>query len=559
MIRSYEKGHVRRKNYERDSLSKGRLILLDDKTDEHWIMDILRGRMRIPSLIISISFFSLCMKCLPMTFARAAYCTSSLAIGRLGRHPLGDCSARLCIRPMLNSFRGENSEFENRYDDLRQLLSEDGGETGEGLLGAALGRAARALSSESGEVEDVLHAATVRASSTLEKERANLGGSEDTAEKSEDEFKSNYDEIADMALGGGYVVGSSGRGTKSQRTSASNNFAEGMLNTSMRRAFQTLSSDSGINEGVENISTEDLLKVASERASATRETYQDDVVGVDMSVKNPENNKSSGPLRLEKKVYLGDPCVTGTALAHSLWSSVIIPNVDTVIDATCGNGRDALALARLLFVDENLFRTQDKDESEVGFGPKPELLCIDIQRRACENTQRSLMNALNSDTFANYVRVLTSSHAPLPRPRDTRSIGLVAYNLGYLPGTDDKDAFATQIITTIFSLTDASLLLRTGGLLSVMTYPGTSPNEADAVKYFCEGLAMLTSRNSGGWKEYVDQISEKQGSGAIRELVRSSLERVVREGEAKQTWRVFEHKPLGRPLSPILVTAMRIK
>jgi len=42
-------------------------------------------------------------------------------------------------------------------------------------------------------------------------------------------------------------------------------------------------------------------------------------------------------------------------------------------------------------------------------------------------------------------------------------------------------------------------------------------------------------------------------------MVTRALERVVDEGAAGQTWRSFVHRPLGRPLSPVLVTATRIK
>lgn len=358
----------------------------------------------------------------------------------------------------------------------------------------------------------------------------------------DDVFESNYDEMADLAINERLQESSRGDAGESAV------IVKNLLGLAMGRAVHTLSSKAGPVTSSDD-PVEDLLSVASSRASATLETYQDDVVGLETTEEKPDGERSLRKHK-DKRQYLGNPCVTGTALAQTLWSSVIIPNVDTVIDATCGNGKDALAIAEMLFTNEG------KEKSQ----PSPELLCIDIQQRACENTQRSLMSSLRQDTFANHIRVLATSHAPLPRPRDERSVGLIAYNLGYLPGTNDKDIFTTKMITTLFSLTDAALLLRVGGLLSVMTYPGTCLDESNAVKHFCEGLAMLTTRDPGGWQGYVENIpADTKGGTSVRDLVRTNIERVVAEGYARQTWRVFEHKPLGRPLSPILVTATRIK
>jgi len=299
----------------------------------------------------------------------------------------------------------------------------------------------------------------------------------------------------------------------------------------------------------------------------------------------------------DERTYLSNPGVTPTALAHSLWQSTIIPYRDTVIDCTCGNGKDCLALARMLFPDDygkndfdeiidNTNDNQDTNNSTNGInsnknthiGPTPQLIGIDIQSRAIHNSQRSLLSALPPETYFNHISLLHQSHQHLMNvPRDTRSVGLICYNLGYLPGTTKETQTQTQ--TTLDSITDASLLLRVGGLLSIMTYPGSNLEESIAVEHFVEGLAMLTTRDEGGWKGYLEGIGDYffddegnevdaediDGSddcddgGHIRRIVTSALERVAEDGETKQTWRAFVHQPLGRPLSPVLVTVMRIK
>jgi hypothetical protein len=209
------------------------------------------------------------------------------------------------------------------------------------------------------------------------------------------------------------------------------------------------------------------------------------------------------------------------------------------------------------------------DESIVGSAA--ELIGIDIQARAVHNTKGSLLSSLPADIYHNHVKILEQSHERLlDTPRDKSRVGLVCYNLGYLPGAPSSDQAAiqanykecqTQTETTLNSITDASLLLRVEGLISVMTYPGSNLEESTAVEYFVEGLAMLTTRDEGGWRGYAGRIpdSVSNDGGRVRKVVTEALERVVAKGVKGQTWRAFLHRPLGRPLSPVLVTATRIK
>ena len=340
---------------------------------------------------------------------------------------------------------------------------------------------------------------------------------------------SSYDALRDELASGEFS--DSGGGSSASATASSPDVG-GLLNKAIGRAFSTLDAAS-------------TAKIGDEADAVVK--------------------KQVAKKHVDKRTYLSNPNVTPTALAHSLWRETIIPGVDTVIDATCGNGKDSVALAEILF-DPTLacgdgWESTDSNEELA----QPELLCIDIQSRAAANTTKALREVVDSDTFENHCRILGgTSHAPLPQPRNSQSVGLLCYNLGWLPGSspDDKSAFATKMVTTMYSLTDAALMLRVGGLLSVMTYPGTTPLEADAVRYFAEGLAMLTTRDPAGWQGYVDAIppdADGSGATAVRDAVRTSLERVVQAGVPKQTWRAYEHKPLGRPLSPILITAMRIK
>lgn len=294
---------------------------------------------------------------------------------------------------------------------------------------------------------------------------------------------------------------------------------------------------------------------ASSSSSSTEDSFagrnMDNANNPALSVYTFKEEKDEEPQPLEKKKlsYLGNPNVTPTALAHTLWKNVIIPYEDTIIDATCGNGKDACALASMLFPSSS-----SSFESVV----QPELLCMDIQKRACQNTHASLTQEVNAER-QKYVRVLQTSHAPLPMPRSTKSVGLVCYNLGYLPSNTkngDNDIITTQTASTLESISDAALLLRVGGLLSIMTYPGTNMEEANAVHQFCTGLAMFTTQDEGGWEEYIQQNHSEE---KYYDTLTQTLEKVYDNGPPLQTWRVMDHRPLGRPLSPILITAMRIK
>ena len=336
-----------------------------------------------------------------------------------------------------------------------------------------------------------------------------------------------------------------------------------LLEKTTSRAFRTLSDNSATSyeDSMQNPNINDVIEATISRGSSTLDEKEESVTqGKPKSSDDREqsNNTKLNTKHEDKRTYLGNPSVTPTALAHSLWKSTILPHQDTVIDATCGNGKDCLALAKMLFPTDD----DDANCQQDAVSPQPQLIGIDIQARAIANTQRSVLSSLPSEIYYNHISILKQSHEHLMNvPADKQSVGLVCYNLGYLPGgtTDNYKETQTQTQTTLNSITDASLLLRVGGLLSVMTYPGSNLEESRAVEHFAEGLAMLTTRDVGGWRGYVDSIPDYDNGGSIRETVSRALERVVAEGSKKQTWRVFLHKPLGRPLSPVLVTAMRIK
>lgn len=155
-----------------------------------------------------------------------------------------------------------------------------------------------------------------------------------------------------------------------------------------------------------------------------------------------------------------------TKLAHELWEGLIEPG-DTAIDATCGNGKDSVALASFLFPH-----------------PKARLIVIDIQKKALENTELALKGFL-SDQQLQQVSFLHSCHSQMPKDLKPK---LITYNLGYLPGSDKQ--LTTQAFTTLASIECALALLEPKSCISIMIYKGheQGKKEDEALKNYLKSL-----------------------------------------------------------------------
>jgi SAM-dependent methyltransferase len=116
------------------------------------------------------------------------------------------------------------------------------------------------------------------------------------------------------------------------------------------------------------------------------------------------------------------------------------------IDATCGNGNDTLFLAEKVGEDGTVYG-------------------IDIQADAVDVARQKLADA----------GLVISSHSNLRTIVDPAHIGLVSvimFNLGYLPFGDKS--LVTKPDSTLAALDQAVELVRPGGLISILAYPGHS-------------------------------------------------------------------------------------
>ncbi|XP_007022590.2 PREDICTED: putative rRNA methylase YtqB isoform X1 [Theobroma cacao] len=162
-----------------------------------------------------------------------------------------------------------------------------------------------------------------------------------------------------------------------------------------------------------------------------------------------------------------------TEVAHLVWRHVLHKG-DIVIDATCGNGYDTLAMLKMV-----------ADESGSG-----RVYGIDIQIDALKNTS-SLLDATVTQKEKELVKLFPICHSRMDEvvPENT-AVRLVAFNLGYLPGGDK--GIITISKTTLLALEAAKKMLISGGLISLVVYvghPGGS-EELDTVEAFASRLSV---------------------------------------------------------------------
>jgi ubiquinone/menaquinone biosynthesis C-methylase UbiE len=159
-----------------------------------------------------------------------------------------------------------------------------------------------------------------------------------------------------------------------------------------------------------------------------------------------------------------------TALAHGLLEKIIREG-DAVVDATAGNGHDTLFLARCV-------------------GESGVVHAFDILPKALEAAAARIQEA----GFSRRVRFVNESHALLAKHLTDNMISVVMFNLGYLPGGDH--AVTTAGPDTLAALDAATRVLKSGGVLSVVCYPGHDggADEAAAVTRWMERLP------ENGWR-----------------------------------------------------------
>lgn len=143
-----------------------------------------------------------------------------------------------------------------------------------------------------------------------------------------------------------------------------------------------------------------------------------------------------------------------TALAHVLLRGAIHAG-DLVVDATAGNGHDTLFLAEMV-------------------GASGRVLAFDVQSSAIA-AARARVAACG---WLERVEFRQLSHALLADHAAAAAVAAVMFNLGYLPG--DARLVMTDTATTLKGLAAAATVLKPGGALTVVCYPGHDGGAAEA-------------------------------------------------------------------------------
>lgn len=156
-------------------------------------------------------------------------------------------------------------------------------------------------------------------------------------------------------------------------------------------------------------------------------------------------------------------------LAHRYWQECIRPG-DSAIDATCGNGHDTWMLCQLVLREEN-----------------GQVFAYDVQEQALATTLKRLEEKLTAAKL-NRVKLIKGCHSHFTEISHENPIGLIVYNLGYLPGGDKTQTTIVQ--TTLQSVQKACNLIVSGGMISITCYPGHPAGalEEEALIKFAEML-----------------------------------------------------------------------
>ncbi len=152
-------------------------------------------------------------------------------------------------------------------------------------------------------------------------------------------------------------------------------------------------------------------------------------------------------------------------LAHHLVSQQVKPG-DITADATAGNGRDTLFLARQV-------------------GPQGRVYSFDIQPVALQRTK----DLINREGVAERVTLIRAGHEYMSSHIEDK-LAVVMFNLGYLPGKERDRGIMTTAETTLSGIGEALGLLRAGGLVTIVIYSGHrgAAEEKEAVIDHCHRL-----------------------------------------------------------------------
>lgn len=177
---------------------------------------------------------------------------------------------------------------------------------------------------------------------------------------------------------------------------------------------------------------------------------------------------------------MGNIIKSTTDLALHIAREYIRPG-GVIVDATCGNGHDTLALAeaaRSIAEAAREISATGAANSDICSDSTIKLFAFDIQQDAINATGRLLM----SEGFINElsdgsIRLICDSHAKMDQyltagtgANQPASADLIVFNLGYLPGGDKT--ITTKADSTVAAIRTGLSLLARDGALCITMYSG---------------------------------------------------------------------------------------
>ncbi|UOQ48086.1 class I SAM-dependent methyltransferase [Gracilibacillus caseinilyticus] len=178
--------------------------------------------------------------------------------------------------------------------------------------------------------------------------------------------------------------------------------------------------------------------------------------------------------------------------SHQLLQEVIKPG-DVAIDATCGNGNDALLLSKLVENNGRVF-------------------AFDIQQQAITHSREML----DQHNVKNVELILDGHEHVQKYVMDTAVAGAI-FNLGYLPKGDHS--IVTTPDTTIEAIREITALLKKGGRIILVIYHGHpgGAEEKDSVLRFCQDLDQKHYQVLQ--YQFINQVNQPPFIVAIEKLI----------------------------------------
>ena len=180
-----------------------------------------------------------------------------------------------------------------------------------------------------------------------------------------------------------------------------------------------------------------------------------------------------------------------TQLAHSLISDKLFGG-EAVIDATAGNGHDALFLANLVGVSGTIY-------------------AFDVQKDAINNTRLKLKE---TDYFEG-LRLINSGHEKMRESISDEHHGRIAvimFNLGYLPGGDHS--ITTLKETTLEAISQGLELLAPEGIMTIVCYPGHQEGKTESI--LVDDYVKKMNSNEFEFFKYINETASEDAPFLIK-------------------------------------------